>query len=51
VNCLQNAENTVCVKICPVSWSRHKTECVAVQVLTSSHVASLSICVPPAERR
>ena len=27
VNCLQNAENTICVKMCLVSWSGHKKDC------------------------
>ena len=49
VNYLQNAENAVCVKICLVSWSRRRTDCVAVWVSTSSHVVCLSIRVPSAE--
>ena len=29
VNCPQNAENVICVKICLVSWSPQKTECMS----------------------
>jgi hypothetical protein len=50
VSCRQNAENRVCVKICLMSWSRYKADCVAVWVSTSSHVVSFISC-PSAELR